>query len=54
MVRVAVEPISNVEWIGTMALTGSTTLVTARMIIAPPAENAALTRAARKLPATMM
>ena len=52
--RVDVEPISNVEWIGTIAETGKTTLVTASMIIAPPAENAALHKAARKLPLTMM
>ena len=47
-----VEPISNVEWIGTTAVMGNTALVTARMINAPPAENAALAIDARKLPAT--
>jgi len=43
-----------VEWIGMMAATGNTVLVAARIIMAPPAENAALKNAARKLPATMM
>ncbi len=50
--RVAVEPISSVEWIGTMAWIGSTVLVTASTISAPPAENIALATAAAKLPAT--
>lgn len=52
--RVDVEPISKVEWMGTIVATGKTVLVVARTIIAPPAENAALQTAARKLPATIM
>jgi hypothetical protein len=52
--RVSVEPISNVECIGTIACTGRTVLVIARIIIAPPAENAALNIDAMRLPAIMM
>ena len=48
--RDTVEPIKSVEWIGTIAVTGNTALVTARTIIAPPDEKAALNMAARKLP----
>ena len=51
--RDVVEPISNVECSGTMAETGKTLLVTARMIIAPPFAKAALVIAARKLPNTI-
>jgi hypothetical protein len=39
---------------GTIALTGRTELVIARIIIAPPEENAALLSAAKKLPQTTM
>ena len=52
--REIVEPINSVEWMGTIACTGSTVLVTASTMSAPPAENAALKTAARKVPATMM
>jgi hypothetical protein len=44
---------SRVECIGTIADTGSTVLVMARIIIAPPFEKAAFATAARKLPTTI-
>ena len=51
--RDSVEPISSVECMGTIAATGSTVLVTARTIMAPPVENAALLTDARKVPSTI-